>query len=80
MASVSEDRAANIMGVLRLLDVTDRNYKNWWADFTGLFTAYNTKVSADRTLHCSNKEGLDKELKTLAEKVALVCFYRIRYN
>ena len=72
LAKASEDRTANMMNMLRLVDVTDRNYNNWFTDFKGLFEAYKAKIANDNTLHCSNKGGLDQDLKTLSEKINLV--------
>ena len=72
LAKASEDRTANMMNMLRLVDVTDRNYNNWFTDLKGEFEAYKAKIANDNTLHCSNNDGLDQDLKTLSEKINLV--------
>merc|ERR1712110_729030 len=72
LAKVSGDRAANMMSMLRLVDVTDRNYNTWWDTFRGLYAEYSARVTMDETLYCSDKDGLDLALKNLAEKIKLV--------
>merc|ERR1712110_692394 len=61
-----------MMSMLRLVDVTDRNYNTWWDTFRGLYAEYSARVTMDETLYCSDKDGLDLALKNLAEKIKLV--------
>ena len=61
-----------MMAMLRLVDVSDRNFNTWWTEFTTLNNAYLARVAADPTLFCSDWPGLQQELNTLQEKSNLV--------
>lgn len=66
-----QDRAADMMAMLKIVDVTDRNYKSWWATFTTLLQAYELKIT-DESLFCSSWDTLSADLTVLDEKVTLV--------
>ena len=69
-----------MMAMLRLVDVSDRNFNTWWTEFTTLNNAYLAKVAADSTLFCSDWPGLQQELNTLQEKSNLVGLWRMLFD
>jgi len=70
--AIPKDRSSEMMAMMRLADISDRNFNSWWEEFNTANAAYLAKVAKDPTLLCSDSENLKTELATLLTKVTLV--------
>jgi len=64
-----EDRAVEAM---KLVDISDRAIDDWWKTFTTMWNTYDTKISAQPTLACTDWENLLKELGEIKTQIGLV--------
>jgi len=64
-----EDRAVEAM---KLVDISDRAIDDWWKTFTTMWEKYDTKISAQPTLACTDWENLLKELGEIKTQIGLV--------
>jgi len=68
----SLDRSGDLMRVLSVTDVSDRNMNTWWDQFSISWAEYDLKVKDDPNLYCSSPNALLTELGELKSKVELV--------
>merc|ERR1711990_380281 len=66
------DRSEELMRVLSVVDISDRNMNSWWDQFSLSWAKYDVKVKDDPMLYCSSWEMLLKDLAELKSKVELV--------
>ena len=66
------DRSEELMRVLSVVDVSDRNMNSWWDQFSISWAEYDVKVKKEPLLYCSSWEMLLKNLAELKSKVELV--------
>jgi len=66
------DRSGELMRVLSMVDVSDRNMNTWWDQFSVSWAEYDLKVKQDPILYCSSWKMLLKDLAELKTKVDLV--------
>merc|ERR1711990_833240 len=66
------DRSEELMRVLSVVDIPDRNMNSWWDQFSLSWAKYDVKVKQDPMLYCSSWEMLLKNLAELKSKVELV--------
>merc|ERR1712212_1363157 len=69
---VIHDRSEEVMRVLSLVDLSDRNMNTWWDEFSVSWAEYDLKVQDDPSLYCSSWEDLLAQLAELKSKVDLV--------
>jgi len=73
---VLSDRAADMMAMMRTVDVSDRNIKQYFTQFQGRWSKYQAKVKADSTLYCKEGpdgwEGLKKDLDETKTEIGLI--------
>merc|ERR1711990_665743 len=69
---VVHDRSQELMRVLSVVDVSDRNMNTWWDQFSIAWAEYELKVKQEPMLYCSSWEMLLKDLAELKSKVELV--------
>ena len=68
-----KDRTADMMGLLKQMDLSDRNYLTWFQEFSDALDAYNTEIGADQDLYCSKPDYLLRQrLSPMLDKISLV--------
>merc|ERR1719315_305029 len=68
----THDRSEELMRVLSVVDISDRNMNTWWDQFSISWAKYEVKVKKEPLLYCSSWEMLLKDLAELKSKVELV--------
>jgi len=66
------DRSEELMRVLSVVDISDRNMNSWWDQFSISWAEYDVKVKKEPLLYCSSWEMLLKDLAEMKSKVELV--------
>jgi len=68
----AHERSSDLMRMLSVVDVSDRNLQTWWDEFSESWAEYSLMVKKDPTLYCFKPEMLLKQLNELEDKVKLV--------
>ena len=64
-----------MMGLLKQMDLSDRNYLTWFQEFSDALDAYNTEIGADQDLYCSKPDYLlSQRLSPMLDKISLVLY------